>query len=252
MGGDDVPGRLVKRAALLALLREGPRTTAELEAALDLSRSTIHRTTTAFREEGLVSKTDDRFALTGFGRVAAAEVERFRDRVATADRLAPFLTTADVDGPDRPPLEAFADAEVLAADARRAHAPVKRIADRIAATDSLRMFSSVVSPVYLDHLSRAVADGTHAEAVFDARAVEVLFSEYRDGIREAVRTGRFEVFVYDACPFELFVYDGVVGLAAHDEGVLRAYVESDDPDAVAWAEARYEAVREGASHATVF
>jgi predicted transcriptional regulator len=251
MVGGDLPSRLVKRSRLLELLREEPRTTAELEATLDLSRSTIHRTTTAFRGEGLVRKTGERFALTGFGEVAAAEVTGYRERFETASRLAPFLTTADSDVV--PPLESFADAEVVAPDSRRAHAPAGRIADRIDATSSLRMFSGVVSPVYLERLSRQVRQGMEAEAVFDARAVEILFSEYREEIREAVRTGRFEVLVNDECPFGLFVFDGVVGLAAHDDqGIQRAYVETDDPDALAWGESIYERVRDDSRHATVF
>jgi predicted transcriptional regulator len=250
--GGDLAARVAKRARLLEALRSGPKTSTDLEGTLESSRSTVHRALTEFAEAGLVRRTDDGYELTTYGESVTAEVTTYRDRVGTAERLRPFLAAVEPTDVDLP-LEALADAEVVSSGGRRAHLPLKRVVDRIEAASSLKLFSSVASPLYLDALCRKVQEGAAVEAVFDAGVVEILFSDHREQIREAVQTGRFEVLVEDACPYELFVFDGGrLGLAAHDrDGVGRAYVESAAADAVSWGLDRYRSVRDGASHVTV-
>ncbi|MDS0476727.1 transcriptional regulator FilR1 domain-containing protein [Natrinema sp. 1APR25-10V2] len=98
-----------------------------------------------------------------------------------------------------------------------------------------------------------VQNGSEVVAIFDRQVVEILFSEYGRHAREAARTGCFEVLVYDQCPFELFLCDATVGIAAHDDnGFLRLFVESDDPDVLHWAESLYERYRDRSEYATLF
>lgn len=252
MTGGDLAAQVAKRASLLSELRSGPKTSTELEATLELSRSTVHRALTDFRDAGVVTRDDEGYRLTTYGRTVTRAVATYRDRVETATTLRPFLTAIEPDDVGFP-IDALAGADVVSSDRRRAHVPLKRVVDRIESASSLKLFSSVASPLYLDALCRNVQSGAAVEAVFDARVIEILYAEYRDQIRDAVKTGRFEVLVDDGCPYELFVFDeGRLGLAAHDaDGADRAYVETSHADAVSWGLDRYRTVRDSANHVTV-
>ena len=247
MDAEDVPEeflvKAVKRASLFELLADEPREASELVEMLDMSRSTIHRATQSFVEKGLLRKSDDRFELTGLGRAVADEVVDFRRRITGANKLRSFLNTVDLTDVDVP-MAAFADADVIHPKPRQPHFAVKRIAELIKASTSVHMFSSIISPFYVDVAYRELLNGTEIEVVFDPEVVEIVASEYADEARKAAEAGDFEVLVQPAIPFELFVFDDCIGMAAHDEsGIARVFVETGAPRAVEWAETVYESYR---------
>jgi predicted transcriptional regulator len=234
---------VVKRAPVFDALLDGPKTAVELESALNLSRSTIHRTTQSFCEEGLLVKRDRTFELTGLGEMTARRVGAFRTSVEAARRLEPLLNTIP-QGEVDVPVECFADATVILPRPRQPHAGVKRITELIEESESLRLFTSIISPVYVDVAHREMLDGTDIQAIFDAELVDIIVEEYHGKAVEAFESGRFDILLCEDVPFELFLFDARMGMAAHDEnGIPRAFVESDDPGAIAWAEDLYEQYR---------
>lgn len=240
---------LAKRAPVFEALRDGPRTAAELEEALAMSRSTIHRVTQSFCEHGVLDKSGREFELTGLGSEVARELSAYRERVEAARRLEPFLNT--VEPSMEVPVEHFEDATVTRPRARQPHFGVKRILELIEASDSIRTFTTIISPVYVEAAHREMLDGTRIEVVFDEELVGIITDEYHEETVEALDTGLFDVLVYDGVPFELFLFDDTMGMAAHDDaGIPRAFVETDDPDAVSWAERVYERYRERADSIT--
>lgn len=243
---DDLFVDVVKRASLFELLRDEPREANKLVENLDMSRSTIHRTTHSFAEKGLIRQSEAGFELTGFGRAVADEVIQFRERVASANKLEVFLNTvedADVDVPT----ERFSGADVIHPKPRQPHFAVKRIIELIEESETVRMFSSIISPFYVDVAYREMMDGTEIDVVFDRKVVEIIASEYAERATEAARTGKFDVRVHDDVPFEIFVFDDCVGMAAHgDNGIARVFVETHSPEAIEWAEDVYESYRDDA------
>ena len=249
----DLPVEAVERVALLDRLRDGAHTAAELDAALDVSRATVHRATASLADRGLLAEGEDGYELTGFGVAVAEEARAFRENVAAADRLAPFLDVVDPETAAEIPLDRFVDARVMESEPRRAHADVARIRELIADSESFRLFSRVASPVYVDAAYRAAVDGKRVDAIFDPEAVEILFNNYADRLREAAAVGDLSVRVYDGCPFELFVFDRAVGMTAHDDrGVQHAFVETNDPAAREWAERLFDRYADQAELVTVF
>lgn len=249
----DLPAEAVKRVALLDRLRDGPHTAAELDAALDVSRATVHRATASLVDQGLLAEGEEGYELTGFGVAVAEAASAYRANVAAADRLAPFLDVLDPRTVAEIPLDRFVDARVVESEPRRAHADVERIRELLADSESFRLFSRVASPVYVDAAYRAAVDGKRVDAVFDPEAVEILFDGYADRLREAAAVSDLSVRVCDGCPFELFVFDSAVGMTAHDDrGVQHAFVETSDPAAHEWAERLFDRYADRAELATVF
>ncbi|WP_254768289.1 helix-turn-helix transcriptional regulator [Salinilacihabitans rarus] len=228
----------VRRSNVLAELRSGPADASELEAALDVSRSTIHRATKSLEELNLIEKSNGRFELTGVGDVVARETDVYGRRIAAAISLEPFLNLVDVEDV---PIEHFADATVTVPKPRQPHFTVRRIMDLIEEADSLRLFTSVISPFYVDVAHREILEGTEVEAIFDADILDIVLAEYESEARGAIETGNFDVYVHDSVPFELFLLDGKIGMAAHDEnGIARVFVEADSPEAIRWARRLYD------------
>lgn len=233
---------VVKRAPLFDLLAEGPREMSEMVDHLEMSRSTVHRATQSLTEKGLLRNRDGTCELTGYGRTIADEVADFRRRVAGASKLQAFLNTADTDA--HVPVAKFADATIHRPKPRQPHFAVKRIIELMEDSESVRLFSSIISPFYVDVAYREMLDGTEIEVVFDPKIVEIIATEYTEKALKAAETGKFDVLVHDGVPFELFVFDDSVGMAAHDDGgIARVFVESDAPEAVSWGEEMYEAYR---------
>lgn len=244
MDGTEIHLAAVKRAPLLLALSERPMTMGDLDEVLSTSRSTIHRALGTFEELNVVTKCDQRYDLTGFGETVAERTREFSARLSTAAELDEFLNAAD---PVDVPLEHFTDAEVIRPHPHEAHAGVKRIIDLIEASDSLRMFSNVLSPLYVDVACREMVDGMEIEVVFDERLVELMVADYDEEAVRAFRTGRFQVHVGSDVPFELFIYDDKMAMAAHDSAALpRMFVETADAAAIEWAEGLYRSYRERA------
>ena len=235
---------VVRRSDLLAELASGPADARALTESLGLSRSTVHRATNSLVEDGLVDKTNGRFSLTGYGRTVAAETRSFTTRICAAKRLAPFLNVAE---PDEFPVQHFEEAEATYPKPRQPHFPVREIIGFMEDAEELRILSSVISPFYIDVAYRELVDGTEIEVVLDEETVDIVLEEYETDVREVVDTGRLTVYRHQNAPFEMYIDDDRVGLAAHDDdGVAQIFVESTSDAAIDWAVDRYEGFLEDA------
>ncbi|MDS0299684.1 DUF1724 domain-containing protein [Halogeometricum sp. S1BR25-6] len=251
---DDDFVEVVKRLPILEALRDGSQSAGSLEERLSFSRSTVHRATNALASLGMIRKRAGEFELTSFGRVAVRCLSECRRDLDIADRLSPFLNAVDSDAADVAfPIGALSDAAVTSPNRGQTHFAVKRVSDLMRESESLRTFSAVVSPVYVDICCRQARRGASVEAVFDRRVVDILFDDYGSEAREAIRNGDLEVLICDDCPFELFVFDDCVAMTAHGAGGERTpFVESSNPDLYEWAEDLFERYKSDAEFATVF
>lgn len=233
---------IIRRSRLLVTLQEQPASASDLAELVELSRSTIHRAMSSLTDLKLVEKTEGKFRLTGYGNIVATEVDQFRKRAMAAQVLEPFLSHVDV--PDLP-IEHFRDATVIQPEAHQPHLSIRRIMELIKETDRLRVFSTVISPIYVEIAHREMLNGMEAEAIFDQQTLDIVLKEYEEETVEALESGNFDVFIHNSLPFELFLFDDMIGMAAHDEyGIARVLVVSSSDEAIAWAEELYSSYRE--------
>lgn len=228
---------VARRAPVLQALRAGPASGAELATTVDMSRSTVHRATTSLEEQNLVTKSSGDYELTRLGALIADKVGAFGAEVSTALAMEPFLNTIDTDGV---PTGYFTEARITRPEPRQPHKSIHRIIELIEGSDSLQMLSTVLSPIYVDVGYREMKAGMEIEAVFDQEAIDIMISEYAEQAHETIRQGNFTVYSHQGLPFELFILDDRMGMAAHDEnGVARLLVECDAAEAIEWAETVY-------------
>jgi predicted transcriptional regulator len=80
-----------RRGALAALARE-PHHREELEAELDVSKTTCHRIIRTFDDRGLLGRTDSGYVLTPLGELLSDLVGEFESSARLAYRLEPLVT----------------------------------------------------------------------------------------------------------------------------------------------------------------
>lgn len=229
----------VRRAPLLLSLRSEPADPGNLLRSVDTSRSTLHRAIKSLQKLDVVEESNGKYELTTLGEVLAKEVETFGARACTASSLDQFLNSIELNGSGFP-VEHFVDADVTQRESRQPHTTIHRIIKLIETSESLRMFSTVISPVHVDVGYREMMNGMKIEAIFDHEVVDIMLSEFPEKAQETIAIGNFDVYAHDGLPFELFLFDDKVGMAAHNKnGNAEVLVECDDPSAIEWAENLY-------------
>lgn len=254
MGGTDRLIQLVRRAPLLAALREGPLDRRDIEARLGVSKPTVHRATKALTERGLVERDGATFRLTRTGRVVADATETFRRTTAAADRLAPLLQAVEDADPDFAiAVEPFADARVTLSEPGHPYRPLNRFMQLVGETDRLRGFdTTTVAPGNVATIHERIVGGMATEILYPPSVVDGVLENDPEKAREAVESGNLTLWLHDSPPCGLALFDERVGLGGYDAetGTLSVFVDTDDPEAYAWGERTFERYRAAATPLT--
>lgn len=230
---------LCRRDWLLDLLSEGAAERAELRSAGDVSRSTIDRSVAELVAAGLVEETDGAVRLTLHGRLVHEQFRASRNRLAGIDRAAGLLNALPR-GAELPSalLETGSVHEEAAARAR--HEAVVKAAERV--RGSLLALAMTDVRVYYEQ----ALHGTDFRVVLASALTEQLLSGASEEFAEGLEQGGVAVReTDDPLPYSLLVADiegethACVCVQAAD-GVVEGFIESTHPDAVAWAEARFD------------
>lgn len=248
--GYDVLIEAVKRAPMLAALREESLARHELETRLDISKSTAHRNTKSLAEQGLLKKSHGDFVLTQFGQAVADIVAAYEREMDITVRLAPVFEA--ISGIDPPcPIEAFADATVTSTNSGDPFGPLARFVSLVAETDSLRMFDSyAIAPTYIDEIHGRVLDGMRTEVVERPDVAEDVMEHYPAKCVQLCASEHLSMRIHDDIPFGLVILDDRIGLGVRDEetGVPQAFVDTDSTMARAWAETIFDTYWSEATH----
>lgn len=246
----DILLEIIRRAPILEALLDKSASASDIVEMVDMSRSTVHRATDSLEEYGILERVDEEYCLTNLGRLLFEEQQRFERQTSTAFALAPFLNTITLNE-DSIPIEHFVDATITRRKPRQPHTSIHRIINLIEQSDRLKMLSTVISPVYVDVGYREMMNGMSIEAIFEPKVVDLMLSEFPEKAQQTMATGNFRVYAKASLPYELFIFDSKMGMAAHNEnGNAEVLIECEDAAAVRWAESLYEKHRSQADPLT--
>jgi len=241
-GSSDLHLEVVKRAPMIAALRESALDRRTLEHRLDISKSTAHRNTTTLAEWGLLERVDGKYELTGFGEVVAEIVATFEAEMQTAHRLAPLFEVVSGVQPECP-IEEFSDATVTTAETGDPFGPLARFVSLVEETETLRMFDSyAVAPTYMDEIHGRVLDGLVTEVIEQPDVALDIMENYPRKCVELCASEFLTMRLHDSLPFGLVIFDSRIGIGVRDRdsGVPRAFVDTDTPAVRAWAETLFD------------
>jgi predicted transcriptional regulator len=245
LGTDELVDIVRHEPALEALL-SGPKDRREIEAELDVSRATSHRLTRWLGEQGMATKVDGRFELTGYGQSVAEELLRFERNVVTSARLAPLLESVCSDHQEFV-LEPFADATVTTATPDDPYRPVNRFVSLARESATLRGFNTThMIPLGMNAVAGQLLEASETEVIYLPTVIETLFETYPERAAEAVEQGHLRLRTREELPYGLAIFDDRVGIGGYDEqtGAMTVFVDSDAAMAREWAERVYAVYRE--------
>ncbi|MFH5801596.1 helix-turn-helix transcriptional regulator [Haladaptatus sp. CMAA 1911] len=237
---------LINRSTTLqALYEQKVMSRHELQNRLGISRSTIHRVIHSLLENGVIERIDGDFTLTAFGKISARKVKEFETNIETAVELAPVLETIEKHDIDLD-ISDFTTATVTRAEPGNPYRGVNRFMSLVEETDTLRgLDPASINPLHIDTLNDRIIDGMVTEAVYPPDVVENLLSTYPEKAKEVFESGNLTLWMHDNIPFGITLCDDRIGIGIYDDntGMLKLFVDTDDPEAREWAESVYHSYR---------
>jgi predicted transcriptional regulator len=228
--------KAAQRRAMLQELRAGGATRTDIQQALSVSRSTVHRVVREFESLGIVRRTDGDYELTPFGEVVVTETECAIDSIETADRLSPLLGKLD-EADETTELSSFGNATVTTPKAGDPHLPSRRFLSSIEAATRIREFTPTApEPAYQQKLHERVESGLDAAVVYSEAVVKSLRASGQQTLELAVENDGFELRVGSLPQFRLVLADEHLFLGGYndDASQLELVADTDERGAVGW------------------
>ncbi|MDX1748125.1 MAG: transcriptional regulator [Halobacteriales archaeon] len=235
------------RVIALRALREGPCDRDDLRASTDASKATVARLLNEFEDRNWVVRDGHEYELTDPGEFVAEEFLRLVDRMGTEHALRDVWQWFPTELPGCT-MSLFADAVVTFPDSISPYETLPRHAELMEGTRRARAISKHTPKPSTHELAlHNAAAGMETEVIFPAAVIDYMLDVVdRSVIEAAVESSHLTVLEHDSLPTDVGagLYDDRLMVAPGDEeGVVRAMVDTDKPEAVAWFESIYEELR---------
>lgn len=252
----DVLTTAIERHSVLAAIADEPHHRKELQEELDLSKTTCHRIIRNFDNMGLLRRTERGYTLTELGTTVYTQVDEFESAVKTAYRLRPLAEMFEAAGVDFE-FDLFRNARVTSPEPGDPYPFIDRTLELFRESDTIRVIdcNPLVPPVYVERmLEIALQTGMQGEFIVTEKIAlgnMEQFPELQRKVAESDETSG-EYRVHDDIPFGMALYDDHLDVRVYDEetGTPTLYADTDDPDALDWAESVYEEYYEESEPAT--
>ncbi|MDX1745165.1 MAG: hypothetical protein R3324_04445, partial [Halobacteriales archaeon] len=249
----------LNRKDALGVLADGPHHRRQLEEKLGCSKATCHRIVRSFDDVNLIRRTDDGYALTPLGEVVAEQVGAFEGTVRSAYELNPFLEAFD-SAPVAFDIDLFTESTITRPLPDDPSPPIHRYLELFEEARAVRTIArtSFVPPLYLEEIfdSALGNEKKGGLVIYPKSVVKTRYSEYEEWHRKIAEEGiPIRYRIHERTPFGMTIYDDDhVGLRAYDEatGALVLFVDTDDAEAVAWAEDVFDYYYEKSKPLTAF
>lgn len=240
------------RVGVLDALADRPCDRNDLRGATGASSPTMGRILADFEERRWIARDGRTYELTRLGEFVADRFSDLRTAMATERKLRDVLPwlPREMEGFS---LDLFADATVSYPGPGYPYQPVERVTRLIEGAGSMRGFgTTVLKSSNLEAACRSILDGMEFEYVYSPAVLETIIAWNPARVAETAACENCTTLVHDSLPDSewcgLGIYDDRVGICCHDSetGVLQAVVDTDSPEARAWAESVYERYRDEA------
>ncbi|GAA0654823.1 helix-turn-helix transcriptional regulator [Salarchaeum japonicum] len=242
-------GLLAQRGDYLESIADGVTEKRELVAAHDASRSTVDRAVRQLADAGLVDRTHGEVSLTTAGRIALDAYTTFRDAVAAVADANGVLDAVDDDADLD--VRLFENATVVEA-AHTPQKPMETVENVLRAANEVRVLAPLVLPSHVEvYRDRVAESGLDADVVVTQAVLDELVTNHQDTVETFVESDDAALsLANDDLDYGLVVAsldDRDVVLVVCGTGPIAGVLRNDDPDAVAWADDRFAAVRDGST-----
>ena len=231
------------RVAVLQSLAGAPRSRSDLAAETGASQATLGRILADFEARSWVRRRDGEYEATATGKLVANAFSDLLDVLETERDLRDIVDSLPTEamGFD---LARLADATITVPTETRPNAPLQRLIGLEREAAAIRAFSHAFNEQTLSLTAERVAEGDLTfEGVFSRGAIDALAREstLRRRLESLLDAPDAAVRVRDSrVPVAGTLADDRVYLLVRDDsGVLRASIDTDDPEIFEWAESAF-------------
>lgn len=219
-----------------------------LAEQLDVSRPTAYRIITSFLEYDLIQPADSGYELTRYGTIIEEAVRTYHRDVSRAESLKTLLheLPEDIEFDYR----LFADATVTEATYDDPFRPMNRFIELFEDTAQIKGFNkSFLEPMYIELAHEQIEAGLESDIIYDPKVIELVLEEYPNLGESALERDHVRAAVHDDLPIAMAIFEDRIGIGIHTEsmGAPIAWIDTDDPDAIAWGERLFEQYRSEAT-----
>jgi predicted transcriptional regulator len=254
---DDVEflARSSHRVVVVQLLQKGPWTRPDIHEETGISQPTLGRVLGSLVDRNWVEQVGREYQFTPVGALVAEEFIDLLDTLETFHQLGDVIDFLPVDRLDLD-VRSLGGATVTAPEPSDVLKHIRRLEELVFDADRVRILTPTMLPDSVDKLlDRHDGVGSlYHEAIFTGDAVEIGLAN--PGLVASARE------LLDTHSVDLFRYDGTVELmlASLDEtavigpldeqGLPRAFVESEDETVRSWVEAKLDEYRDASTPIT--
>lgn len=240
------------RVGVLDALAEGGTDRDGLRSRTGASSPTMGRVLRDFEERRWIERIGRSYTLTPLGAFVAEEFAKLRDSMETERRLRAVWEwlPREMEGFS---VDLFADAVIAYPGPGYPYEPVERVVQLVQETDALCGFGSTVfKSIANETVCHAILDGMEYEYVYPPEVLAATVAWDRDLVQRAAARDHCTVYVHDDLPDKkrcgFGIFDHRVGICCHDaeSRALRAWIDTDAPEAREWILSVYEQYRDAA------
>ncbi|HKL29550.1 MAG TPA: hypothetical protein VJ898_09825 [Natrialbaceae archaeon] len=251
-GDDDLLKTLHRRADVLGLLIDEPRTKGALIDELGISRSTVDRALRELETYNCVTREDEEFVVTAVGRVLYETYETHYAHVDAVGAATEVLVNIPPSAPLSPAM--MADATVLRPDSPTPHTTYRKLENMINRSKRFRGISIADTHFRFPSLlrDRTVGNDVPIELLATPAMADHLRENFTDAMYEAMTDGRLSLYQREDLPYGMLLSDHQDGASVAitvygPRSDLSGIILNDAPEAVIWARLVYRSFRRDAT-----
>lgn len=240
------------RSGVLEALAQGRCDRDELRSATGASSPTIGRVIASFEDRRWIERSGRLYSLTPLGEYVAEWFADLRGAMETERRLRAVWRwlPREMDGFS---VDLFADAVIAYPGPGYPYEPVERVIDLVEQSDWMCGFGATVfKSIANEAICLEVIDGMTFEYVYPPEVLAATVAWDPDMVEQAAAQEHCTVLVHDNLPDKqrcgFGIFEDRVGICCHDANsrALRAWIDTDAPEARDWALGIFERYRDEA------
>ena len=240
------------RVGVLDALAGGPCDRDDLRAATGASSPTMGRVLSAFEERRWIERRGPLYELTPLGDYVAERFAGLRDALETEQRLREVWRwlPREMEGFS---VELFADAVIAYPGSGYPYEPVERVIELVEESEWMCGFGATVfKSIANEAICLKVIDGMEFEYVYPPEVLAATVAWDKEMVARAAQQDHCTVLVHDDLPDKkrcgFGIFEDRVGICCHDADsrALRAWIDTDAPEAREWALSVFERYRDEA------
>ena len=185
------------RTEILLLLKEGNKSTSDLEEEMGIRNTTILHAIKEMIKSKLVTRAEKGYGLTNLGRMQASMLSEIIDFVLVMEKYSDFWVNHDISGiPDEllVKMGRLYKSEIIEADSSELLKTVDYFIAELKKSNRIQGVSPIIVPGYAEVIAHCVRNNAEIELIVTSEILEVIFRDHEYLIKDLMEKSNFKLY----------------------------------------------------------